>query len=112
VLNQPDTEISDEDREKNLKMVTDDLINLNMDNLTDSTEYILMSDGTRVIDRGFIKEFYNNTSSALIRKVQEKLGEIAAAAGLKPYDNVCTECQHEYKTEVTFDYANFFAVGS
>jgi hypothetical protein len=112
VLNQPDTEISDEDREKNLKIVTDDLIELNMDNLTDSTEYILMSDGTRVTDREFIKEFYANTSGLLIRKVQEKLGEIATSAGLKPYNNVCTECQHEYKTEVTFDYANFFGLGS
>jgi len=43
---------------------------------------------------------------------KKKLAEIASTAGLKPYDNVCDECQHEYKTEVTFDYANFFGLGS
>jgi len=112
LLAKSEDEISQEDRETNLKAVTDELIDLNMDNLTASTEYILMSDGIKVIDPAFIKEFYSNTSSALIRKVQEKLGDIAAAAGLKPYDNVCEECKFEFKTDVTFDYANFFAVGS
>ena len=105
-------DISVEDRETNLKTITDELIELNVDNLTASTEYILMSDGTKVVDTAFIKEFYNNTSGALVKTVQDKLGEIAQAAGLKPYKNVCTECEHEYQTDVTFDYSSFFAVGS
>ena len=65
-----------------------------------------------VVDSDFIKEFYNNTSSALIRKVQDKLAEFAAASGIKPYINICAECETEYKSEVTFDYANFFGSGS
>ena len=112
VLAQGENEISKEDRESNLKAITEELIELNLDNLTASTEYILMSDGTKVVDSGFIKEFYSSTGSATVRKVQEKLAEIASTAGLKPYDNVCDECQTEYKTEVTFDYANFFGLGS
>jgi thiol-disulfide isomerase/thioredoxin len=111
-LSKADTEITPEDREKNLKAITEELVDLNVDNLTSSTEYILMSDGTRVTDTAFIKEFYSNTSSALIRKVQDKLGEIANGSGLKPYNNTCVECSAEYKTEVTFDYASFFGVGS
>ena len=71
-----------------------------------------MSDGTKVVDAEFIKEFYNNTSSQLIRSVQEKLAEIADSAGIKPYRNVCTECKNEYTSAVTFDYASFFGSGS
>jgi hypothetical protein len=112
ILAKPDNEISFEDRERNLKEVTEELIQLNVDNLTASTDYILMSDGNKVTDSEFIKEFYNNTSSALIRKVQDKLAEFAAEAGLKPYTNICEECKTEYKSEVTFDYANFFGSGS
>jgi hypothetical protein len=106
------TDVSPEDREANIKQITEELIALNVENLTASTEYILMDDGTKVSDPEFIKEFYNNTSSATIRKVQSKLVDIAESAGLKPYETTCTECKNEYKTEVTFDYASFFANGS
>jgi phage FluMu protein Com len=106
------TDASPEDRETNLKSITEELIELNVDILAASTEYILTEDGAKVIDSAFIKEFYSNTSSANIRRVQERLAEIGKDAGLKPYNTTCEECKHEYKTEVTFDYANFFANGS
>jgi len=105
-------DVTPEDRESNLKQVTDELIELNVDTLTSSTDYILMSDGTKVTDAEYIKDFYNNTSGALVKKIQDKLAEIAQAGGLKPYKNACTECSHEYQTDVTFDYASFFEVGS
>ena len=95
-----------------ISAVTDELVELNVDTLTASTEYILMSDGNKVSDPEFIKEFYSNTSGALVKKIQDKLAEIADSAGLKPYKNVCTECETEYQTEVTFDYASFFGLGS
>ena len=106
------TDASPEDRETNLKSITEELIELNVDILTASTEYILTEDGAKVADSAYIKEFYSNTSSANIRRVQERLAEIGKDAGLKPYNSTCEECKHEYKTEVTFDYANFFEVGS
>jgi hypothetical protein len=110
VLN--NTDMSVEEKELNIKQITDKLVDLNTENLASSTEYILMSDGTKVTDREFIKEFYVNTSSQLIRNVQERLTTIASAAGLQPYQNVCEECSHKFTTEVTFDYANFFGLGS
>ena len=106
------TDLTPEDRESNLKQITEELIALNVDNLTASTDYIQLADGTKVTDKDHIKEFYVNTSSGLIRKIQAKLAKIAEAAGLKPYETTCTECQHAYKTEVTFDYASFFGNGS
>jgi hypothetical protein len=106
------TDISQEDREMNLKNITDKLIELNVDNLTSSTESILMSDGTKVVNPTFIKEFYSNTSSYIIKQVQEQLAKLAEDANIKPFKNVCSDCSHEFQTEVTFDYANFFGLGS
>jgi hypothetical protein len=110
VLN--NTEMPIEEKELNIKQITDKLVDLNTENLASSTEYILMSDGTKVTDYEFIKEFYANTSSQLIRNVQDRLVAVADEAGLKPYQNVCEECSHKFTTEVTFDYANFFGLGS
>lgn len=110
VLNQSD--ISAEDREQNLRQVTDELIALNVDNLTSSTESILVSDGNKVTNSDHIREFYNNTSGALIKKIQDKLVEIASTSGIKPFNHTCEECATEFKTEIAFDYASFFAIGS
>jgi hypothetical protein len=110
VLNNTDMPI--EEKELNIKEITNKLVDLNTENLASSTEYILMSDGTRVADHEFIKEFYANTSSQLIRNVQDRLVAAAKESGLKPYQNVCSECSHEFTSEVTFDYANFFGLGS
>jgi hypothetical protein len=110
VLN--NTEMSVEDKDQNLKEITNKLIDLNTDNLTASTEYIALADGTRVTNTAYIKEFYANTGAGTIKKITTKLGEMAALAGLKPYKNVCAECESEFNTEVTFDYASFFGNGS
>ena len=106
------TDISAEDREANIKQITNEMVELNFESLAGSTEYILMSDGTRVTEQEFINEFYANTGSALIRVIQTSLVEIADSAGIKPYNNECTECGHHYKSSLEFDYANFFGIGS
>lgn len=110
VLNNSDMSI--EEKELNIKQITNKLVELNLDNLTSSTEFILMSDGTKVTESEYIKEFYTNSSSGTVRKVQDRLVKIADSSGLAPYHNTCSECSHEFKTEVTFDYANFFELGS
>lgn len=110
VLN--NTEMSIEEKDQNLKDVTEKLVDLNTENLAASTEYIGLEDGSKVVDPTHIKEFYQNTAASTIKKITTRLGEMAASAGLKPYKNTCTECQANFETEVTFDYANFFVSGS
>ena len=110
VLNNVDLSIEDKDR--NIKEITNKLIDLNTDNLAASTEYIALTDGTKVTDVGHIKEYYANTGSSIIKKINTKLLELAESAGLKPYKNTCEKCGTEFNTEVTFDYANFFGTGS
>lgn len=110
VLN--NSELAIEEKEASIKQITGKLVDLNIENLTNSTAYIMLGDGTKVDDSEYIKEFYANTGSNMIRKVQERLVSIATESGLPPYHNVCEECSHKFDTEVTFDYANFFGLGS
>lgn len=101
-----------QEKEAAIKEITDKLVDLNLLNLTSSTDYIKTNDGTYVNNFDHIKEFYNNTNSQIVRKVQDELVKIAEQAGLQPYITKCSECETEYQTEVTFDYANFFVNGS
>ena len=113
ILNVLNSEImSVDEKDQNLKDITNKLIDLNTDNLASSTEWIMTNDGNKVTDQQFIKEFYMNTSAGLIGKVRAHLAKLAADAGLKSYRNSCSECQTEFETAVTFDYANFFGNGS
>lgn len=109
VLSQPD--LTDADKEAALADITNKLITLNIENLTSSTEYVLAA-GVKVTDPTYIAEFYEKSSSVLVRDVQAALKTIADSSGLEAYNTECTECQTKYKTEVTFDYSRFFVVGS
>jgi len=106
------TDISAEEREINIRQLTEEMIDLNFVSLANSTEFVLTSEGNFVTDVDFIKEFYANAESALIREIQEHMAMVASTAGVKPYDTECTNCGQQYKTTIEFDYSNFFAQGS
>lgn len=105
-------DISPEEREINIKQITEEMVDLNFESLANSTDYVITSDNVRVTDVKFIKEFYSNAQSSLIRKIQLKIAEISENSGLKPYHVKCSHCEHEYKSLIEFDYASFFEVGS
>lgn len=105
-------DLTPEDKESAIREITSKLVDLNVLNLASSTDYIKTSDGTYVNNFDHIKEFYSNTSSKIIRKVQDQLVKLAEQSGLPPYPTKCVECTTEYSTEVTFDYASFFVNGS
>jgi hypothetical protein len=88
------------------------LVDIALDTVTNSTEYIETEDGTVVNDPEFIKEFYVNAEGAVIKAVQKQLSDFNAAGGVQPQAAPCTHCGTEYKIPLLFDYANFFGVGS
>ena len=88
------------------------LLEISIETVTQSTEYIELSDGTHVNDKAFIKEFYNNSDGVIVRAIQRKLADINAEGTVKPQKAACTACQKEYEIPLEFDYANFFANGS
>jgi len=87
------------------------MINLNLEAVVNCTESISTEDGQIVTDHNFIKEFYANAKSDVMRQVQTAIKEISDAVTIKPIDVACTACEHEFKLAVDFDYASFFGQG-
>ena len=88
------------------------LIEIGLDNLTASTEFIAsVVDGEEVRDPKFIREFYANADSNTVKLIQEKIGELSAKAGIPPFTVGCPECNNTYDVPVEFNYANFFDKG-
>lgn len=84
------------------------LVDLNIEILTSSTAKIIM-DGVEVTNPQFIKEYYQNAKGAVTKGVLAHIEEIAAEAATKPFDVTCSECNHQFKLNFTFDYSHFFA---
>jgi hypothetical protein len=85
------------------------VLDLNYESLTTSTEKIITETGTVVSNPEFIKEFYTNVQGSVIKKVQDVVSTFARDIAVKPFDVTCPHCNHQYKVSFTFDYANFFA---
>lgn len=76
-----------------------------------STEYIEMSDGTRVDNFDYIFEFYRNAELDVTKKLQETVNQLVEQGKMAPLDLSCFGCRENYPAELQFDYANFFAQG-
>jgi hypothetical protein len=107
-LEKPDSD----ERSQEIVASMNKLIAIGIETVTDSTEFIETADGNRVNDKDFIREFYDNANSGVVKKVQERLGEINLEGAVKPQTAACAECQKEYQIPLMFDYANFFDQGS
>lgn len=88
------------------------LINLSVSNLAASTEYIELNDSSVVDNEDYIKEFYQNCDTKVIKAVQSQLAKFAESGGIKPIHVNCNSCTKEFDVNLTFDYASFFASGS
>lgn len=85
------------------------IVDLNLDILVNSIEYIETEDNSIVTDPAFIKEFFQNCDTEIVHQLQDRLEEISKSAGLPDIENSCPECEKSYKIPLEFDYANFFA---
>ena len=88
------------------------LVDIGIDNVTDSTEYIELEDGTVVNNKDHIKEFYKNSDAGILKELQAELVKLNEVGQIKPQKVVCTSCSKDYEVPLEFDYANFFGNGS
>jgi uncharacterized Zn ribbon protein len=103
------------ENEEKIKVFNDHLqkmVTINLEILSNSTEYIELDDGTVVREPLFIKEFYDNADNRVIKAIRDNLESIAKMSALPKPKIKCEECGTEYPVEVQFDYSNFFAVAS
>lgn len=105
------TELPEEQRSVEINRQVERIIDLNVNTLTASTEYIELDDGTKVVEKEYLREFYTNCSSSITKKIQEKLSEFNKEGAIKPLNVACEDCQKRFDIEVIFDYASFFGNG-
>jgi hypothetical protein len=112
ILSLSDDSLTDDEKKK----VYDDhlkrMIDLNVDSLVAYTEAICTAEGENVTDPKFIKEFYTNTKAANLKALEKRAAKDSKNVSIQPMDANCKACDHQFKLEVTFDYASFFASGS
>ena len=87
------------------------LIEIGLDNLTASTEFISPHEGGEVRDPKFIRDFYANADSSTVKLIQEKIAELSTKAGIPPFTVGCPDCSKTYEVPLEFNYANFFGKG-
>lgn len=89
------------------RVITD----LNVQMMADCVSHVVTPDGA-VVDRMAIREFLSNVPSAWTKKIEKTLKGLNEKGIDKTLHVCCNECKHEWKTELEFDPASFFAQGS
>lgn len=107
-----DMDMPEEEKSKQLTDGFSRIMDMGFDNITASTEAIVMPDGTQVTDGNFIKEFFQNADAGVMRELQDKLVEIQKTSSGADLKLKCTNCNHEWEAPLEFDYSSFFAEAS
>lgn len=105
------TELDPDQKASHLAEAVEKLVEIGINSCTDSTEYIELQDGTRVSQSDHIHEFYKNAESEVIKAMQAKIEELSIQAQPKTLELSCENCGETYKTNLLFDYSNFFGKG-
>ncbi len=87
------------------------IVTTSMDALSSAIISVAVKEGT-VSEPGSIRKFIDNVSKAWIDKLQTKLEEINTRGIDKHYAVTCVKCGHEWKPEIEFNPATFFASAS
>lgn len=103
----------DIDEEKKVNALADSfrrLTDLSLSVLYQSVEKITTPQGD-VTDENFIRQFLNNTSSDIVKKIQARQEELNKFGLPKSQKVVCSkeECKHEWDLPIVYDPSSFFA---
>jgi hypothetical protein len=107
-----DDSLSKEEKSVKIAKSMDTLVNIGIDTVAGSTDYIETSDGIKVESTEHIVDFYKNANGSIMRSIQDLLGEYNTIGKLQPQKVACLPCKAEYEVPLDFDYSNFFDVGS
>jgi hypothetical protein len=102
-----DTNMSNEQKAIKIKESAKKMVELNIESLTRSTKSIKPDDEEEVTDRNMIKEFYENTSNAVIKHVQDTVNKLSTLELFTPTLS-CPSCSNQYKSRLDFNFSNFF----
>lgn len=107
-----DPDIDEEVRKTRYEQHVQNLLNLSVQNATNSTSAIVTDSGDKVVSPTHIKEFYLNSESKVLRAIQDRIKELADEVSIKPVGVKCGSCTKEFNLAIEFNYTSFFAQGS
>lgn len=105
------TSIDDDTRKLQFEKHLQNIVDLNIETAANSTLKIVTDDEVEVTAPAYIKEFYNNADSSVIRRIQESLAKISELLKIKPVDVACNSCGNQFPVAIEFDYSSFFGKG-
>ena len=106
-----DQDISDEEKTKKYDELFQRLIDTGINQVSKSIAYIVLEDGTRVDNEGYIKEFLDNCDKRVWEEIKNTLDVIKQENNWNEIKMVCSneECNKEFITPFVFEQTNFFA---
>jgi len=107
-----DQSLDSEQKQDKFNKIFQKMTSLTVNNVIGSIEYILLPDGTRVTNTGFIDEFITNSDRGVFEKIEKHQALINEKMPTKTVKTTCPDCNKEYETPFTFDQSNFFASAS
>jgi hypothetical protein len=107
-----DSSLSDQDKATVIQNSVNKIIDMGIEVVTESTEYIEMDDGTIVNNKAHISDFYRNSNASIMKQIQDTFLQFNQDASIKPQRVKCGHCETEYQVPLEFDYSNFFGQGS
>jgi transposase-like protein len=102
------TELDETTRTNLIRQHAKDMLAASIEALTHQTEFIQLDTGEKVNEFDFIKEFYENTDSEVIKKTQRHLTDLLDEVKPPEIMVMCESCQKNYELPIEFDYSNFF----
>ena len=105
------SDTSEDEKKQQYTKHLEKLVELNLNNIVYGTEAVILNSVERVTDSNFIKEYYLNAETSVVRKIQDKVKEFADTVAIKPLAVNCTECGKDFSLSIAFDYSSFFGKG-
>ena len=106
-----DPDLNEDERKIRYEQHMKKMIDLSIDNIRYCTDRVVTEDGTVVTDPEFIREYYANADSSVLRIVRGQLDQFSETINLKPMPAVCESCEKPFDITIQFDYASFFDQG-
>ena len=107
-----DESLDAEQKQDKFNEIFQKMTSLTVKNIIGSIEYILLPDGTRVTNTGFVEDFITNSDRGVFEKIEKHQAMINEKMPNKTVTTTCPDCNKEYDTPFTFDQSNFFASAS
>jgi len=103
------SDLDDAEKTKRFNKLIPEITNLNVSVIADSIESItIKEDDTVVTSKKHITEFLNNCDKKLYDHLKAHVDQLAQHNKIKPFDVDCGECNKSYKTNLNFEFSDFF----